>query len=186
MPAVGPGNPAAALRASVAALHLPGMLRWDQSGEALLLSDAPRRMPAQALAGALAPLTGQSFQRGGLLWIDLPAAAYDALLEEDLDKHGPWDAAWFEAQALLAGMLARPARGAIKADVPLLRAALLACAQGERTVRAYLHTLRRADAEALRHGQTTTVRACAVCCAQWLWQAEGVGLPAVAAGESRS
>lgn len=181
MQAVGADHPARALRARVASLRLPGMLRWDASGEALLLSDAPRRMPAAAAMRAMAAIPARIAHQDGLLRIDLLPQAYAALLSVDFAMPGPWDAAWFEAQALLAGILARPAHMGHEADVPLLRAALLASAQDAAQVRAFLRRLRAADAVALRRRQTASTRASAAYCASWLWQAAHVGLPAIAA-----
>lgn len=164
-------NPAEALRETVRAA-LPGaMLKWDASGRALLVSDAPRR--AGYDPAALAGLRVQ--EAAGLLYIDWQQEAYCAPEYEKVI--GPWHADWFAEQALLAGILAR--RGAGAADEGLLRGAYLACAQGEKAVRQSIAALRRADATALRCGAGAGVWAAAAFVAAWLWAQQGIGLPQV-------
>lgn len=48
---------------------------------------------------------------------------------------------------------------------------MLACAQGEKAVRAFLPRLQEAHAQALRLGDAASCRACAALCARWLWTA---------------
>ncbi len=153
------------------------MLRWDRSGRALLVSDAPRRAKAYA---ALPESVAEVTLAGGLLYIDLPRAAYRSLLGLTFTAQGPWRDAWFAEQALAAGILARRPLPAGEPDIPLLRAALLACAQGETEVRAFCRSLRAADAAALRRKNTASARACAALVARWLHEAQGVGLPETA------
>lgn len=169
------GNPAEALRARAEAARPRGaLLRWDASGRALLVSDAPRR------GGTIALPDDISLEEDGMLWIDLPADAYAALLGQNFVRNGAWDDEWWAAQSLLTGILRRdpcPVDG--PADIPLLRAAMIACARGEGHVRPFLTSLRAADAQALRARRDATVRACAALAARWLWTARGIGLPSI-------
>lgn len=171
-------NPALALRRQAQAVGLPGMLRWDRTGRALLLSDAPRHCTGEAFLRAAKALPARVAVEGWLLRLDLPAEAYRALLDCTYVSAGPWTEGWFEAQALLGGVLARTRTAQTVPDEPLLRRAMLACAQGETTVRAFLPALRTADAKALRLGAAASTAACAALCAQWLQTSLGIGLPA--------
>ena len=54
-----PENPAISLRARVAAASIPGFLRWDTSGRALLISDAPRRAPCDIRLHATHAVQGE-------------------------------------------------------------------------------------------------------------------------------
>lgn len=157
-------NPAAALRAQLAPRHPRGMLRWDASGRALLVSDAPRRADGAAFMKKAEALGLLLAVDNGLLYIDFQPAVYGDLLL--LDRLPP-RCSFFELQSLLYVMLARNAGPTSSTpDIALLRAALLACAQGETAIRAFVPILRKADAEALRQNNTASTRACAVLIAQ--------------------
>lgn len=173
-------NPAAALRAALAPSHPRGMLRWDASGASLLVSDAPRRADGGAFAALVRSKGLCACIKDNLLYIDLPVSAYEELTRYDFYAPGPWSEGWFAEQALLNGILARPkpavSPGAAP-DQPLLRAAMLACAQGLSPVRRFLHALRAHDARALRGRNMASCRACAALCAHFLFAAQGVGLP---------
>lgn len=94
----------------------------------------------------------RAWTEDGLLHIDLSAADYARLLWLEADVPGDgWRTGWFEAQSLLALLLQTPAREG-HADEALLRRAMLACAQGEKAVRAFLPRLQEAHAQALRLG----------------------------------
>lgn len=172
-------SPVLALRER-AARRLSGMLRWDRSGRALLVCDMPRRAGEWAALDAAVRLPARAEVFGGLLYIDLPPEAYGELLSADFAARGEWRGEWFEAQALLAGILSRRLSVAENADEALLRKALLSCAQGERPVRDFCALLRGADAVALRTGGAASCRASAALVARWLWAERGVGLPGVA------
>lgn len=192
-------SPAYALRNFVSQRLPPGMLRWDRDGRALLVSDAPRRMGGDALHlfADCADITAT--RCGNLLRIDLSPAAYTRLLKPRPVCTGPWDDRWFDAQALIAALLRQNGEAA-DADIPLLRAALLATAQGDTAIRAFLPKLRERDAVALWAGgqgatwpgkppenvghreisaEIPSIHACASICAQWLWTAHGIGIPPV-------
>lgn len=164
------------LRASAREALAGCMVRWNRSGEGLLVTDAPRR-GRWAAAEAFAARRGlRGFIRDGLGYLELADAAYARLAAGEVHI-GVWDDAWFEAQALLASILGRTEACAPCDDgLPLLREAVRACAQGERQARAFLQGLRQADAAALREGSRLHTRGAASVCAQWLWLA-GVGLP---------
>lgn len=169
-------NPAAALRRDVAPCLGKAMLRWDISGQALLVSDAPRR-------GKVSLDVCQASWRetdDGLLLIDLPDHAYDELLNATFTQISPLQTEWFPLQSLLASILTRP-KGTLPSppDKPLLRQAMLACARGRQPVLAFADALSLADAAALRTNNTASCRAAAALCAHWLWTAEGVGIPMV-------
>ncbi len=159
------GNPALALRRAIEALMPPGFLRWDRSGRALLVSDAPRRPGGRDFVKLAEKSGARCFEADGLLWIDLPEAAYAAL--PDGQPAAAADGTDFETAALLRSILRRPPVGCKDLDIPLMRGALLAAAQGGEAIRRFLPTLREADAEALRTGRTVSVRAAAaaVACA---------------------
>lgn len=172
-------NPAIALRFAIEAHHVRGMLRWDRSGTALLVSDAPRRSGTSAV-DFLRGVHCKAHAQSGLLYIDLPDEAYSALLHADFFRLGSPQPEWFEEQALLAGILRRPLDASASVpDHALLRSAMLACAQNERAVRAFCGELRSADAAALRVHAPASSRACAALCALWLWDHKGIGVPAV-------
>lgn len=146
------------------------MVRWDMSGRALVVCDAPRR-------GGYANSASGVIERD-LLWVDLPDGDYGALLAATFHQPDIWREGWFSEQALLAGILMRnTATASGLPDKPLLRIAMLACAQGEKPVRAFLAKLRGWDAEALRLGSTRSIQACAALAAHWLWTAKEIGLP---------
>lgn len=171
------GNPALQLRRQAEAIGLPGLLRWDSTGRALLLSDAPRHPAGGPSLRTAKALPARVVIEGRLLWLDLPAETYRSLLGCTYRSAGSWAQGWFEAQALLGGILTRARTAETVADEPLLRRAMLACARGEAAVRAFLPALRAADAEALRLGASASTAACAALCAQWLQSATGIGLP---------
>ena len=172
-------NPALALRAALAPHTAGCFLRWDRRARALLVSDAPRRgVTAPGAWTQSARL--RAWTEDGLLHIDLSAADYARLLWLEADVPGDgWRTGWFEAQSLLALLLQPPAREG-HADEALLRRAMLACAQDEKAVRAFLPRLQEAHAQALRLGDAASCRACAALCARWLWTARAVGLPRLA------
>ncbi|MCL1964858.1 MAG: hypothetical protein FWF69_07335 [Firmicutes bacterium] len=177
-------NPAIALRETLAPLHPAGLFRWDMSGWGLLVSDAPGRGAAgEAFAANVKRLGLRAREARGLLHVDCPADAYAALLRIDFCERGAWDSDWFELQALLASVLERDDHkgdaGLLGPDERLMRKAMLACAQGEKRVRAFAGGLRLADAEALRAGDTASTRACAALLAHWLRVERGVGIPFV-------
>lgn len=155
----------------------PGcMQRYDATGRALLVCDAPRRgfSTPDAGAGGMRILA-----EGDLLYIDLPREAYASLLSLSFSVSGPWIGAWFEEQALLLGILRAGGRHTAPCapDEPLLRAAMIACALGVPSVRVFLRSLRLAHAEALRKGSALSCRACAALCAHTLYAECGVAIP---------
>ncbi len=164
-------TPARALRAALEKVGLPGFLRWDRSGQALLVSDAPRRALPGAAEAVAAKADAATRQEGGLLYIDLPDQVYQNLLALNADPPAVVQDSLFPLRALCYGILTRDTSHIAlqaKPDIPLLRAALLAEAQGGAAVRAFAEALRAADAEALRCGDTASVRACAAVLSQWL------------------
>lgn len=170
-------NPALRLRARVEALQLPGMLRWDASGSALLVSDAPRRSPGAADA-LRAIADGSIALRRGLAYIDLTPDGYRALACSTFQAQGVLSPEWQNEQRLLSGILSRSPVGTEGAvDVPLLRRAMRVLAQGEEeAIRMFLAGLRQADAAALRTGESYTCHACAALCAHWLFTARRIGM----------
>lgn len=172
-------NPVITLRAQVASLSLAGFLRWDTSGRALLASDAPKHMPEPALR---ALMNAHSFHYDinlNMLYIDLQDSAYEAITRQTFFVPGPFVEGYYEAQALLSLLLTRApvSRAPCPVDKPLLRSAMLACAQGEAKAYAFLRGLAAHDAVALRQGNTLSIRACAALCAHFLYTEKGIGLP---------
>jgi hypothetical protein len=152
------GVSAWALRRAVEELRLPGMLRWDTSGRALLVSDAPRR-------GAVGEVTlpgARVFSAQGLLFFDYNETSY-----RDLAAHWAMVAPAlmpvvpFEWASLVESICARPLPPPGAVDEPLLRACLLATARGGAALKDFVEKLRSADAAALRQGDTWSCRACA-------------------------
>lgn len=174
-------NPAILLRAEVRERLSRGFLRYDTSGRALLVSDAPRHGPLPL--SAFGRFEARVCEIDSLLYIDLTEESYRQLLTIDFFVAGEFVEGWFEEQALLAAILRAGARGTPDGtvDAPLLRAAMIACAVGEAPVRAYLKTLRQAHAAALRVGSPASCRAAAALCARFLFEEKGVGLPKIAA-----
>lgn len=172
-------NPALALRKAMERLRLPGMLRWDASGAGLLVSDAPRRMDHGEIPALLRGLPYSHLMENDLLFFDLTTQNYTDMLRYTFFQAGQWSQAWHAVQALLGTVLGRelPAAAIVTPNIPLLRSALLACAQEEAHFRPFLQKLRAFDAKALREGDTSSVRACATLCARWLWENRGIGLP---------
>lgn len=172
-------NPALALRKAVERAGLPGMLRWDVSGAGLLVSDAPRRRGDGEIATLLRGLSYSRLIENDLLFFDFTTQNYTDMLHYTFFQAGQWSRAWCAEQALLSTVLGRelPAAAIATPNIPLLRSALLACAQDEAHFRRFLQKLRAFDAEALRKGNTASVRACAALCARWLWENRGIGLP---------
>lgn len=175
-------NPARLMRLAAEAMRPQGvMLHWDADGTALLVSDAPRRGHAQAMRQTLLAQDYVVTEQDDLLYIDLPLAAYEGLRGQAFLRPGVWNDAWFAEQALLTGILHRLVTGEAEApDIPLLRAAMIACCREETHVRTFLSTLRVADADALRRRSTASACACAALAAHWLWTQRGVGLPPIA------
>lgn len=169
-------NPALALRQALLSLRPCGFLRWDRSGRSLLVSDAPRRSGGETLVRAAEAMALRAWIEDDLMWIDLPQTSYAELLSMDFLRAGDWTDAWFAEQALLRGILRKGPDGA-KADTPLLRAAMLACVQGDIYVHSFATALRAAHAAALRLGDTASCRACAALLAYWLWTEKQVGIP---------
>lgn len=177
-------TPALALRGELLALQPFGMLRWDQSGRALLVSDAPRHAQGTDFLKRLHAMNLRLFTENGLVWIDLPPAAYQSLLSQHFYAPGPWVDAWFAEQALLASILAHvpdvsPCGELPPSDEALLRGAMLACTQAEPVMRQYLAALRAEHAVRLRTGNRAASHASAVLCAHWLWTEHLAGLPPI-------
>lgn len=170
-------NPAITLRDMARALQPSGMLKWDTSGDALLLSDAPRR-DAAALQRLLRAEGLHAWVSGDLLRIDLLEAKYATLLDSRFLMPGPWHDRWCPLQSLLSTILTRrsPATRTPPSKT-LLRKAMLASAQGIPAMEQFLPILREADTLALRTGNTAAMPAAASLCAHWLWTREGIGLP---------
>ncbi|MDR0928819.1 MAG: hypothetical protein LBM74_03785 [Oscillospiraceae bacterium] len=153
------GISAWALRRAAEALHLPGMLRWDHSGRALLISDAPRR-------GASEPIElpgARAFTAQGLLFLDYDEASYRALAAHWAQHPAcpPPPDLPFERAVLLQGICRRPPPPPGAVDEPLLRACLLAIARGGAAAETFEKRLRGADAIALCRKDTWSIRACA-------------------------
>ena len=176
-------NPALVLREALLALQPFGMLRWDHSGRALLVSDALRHTQGAGFLETLYAMNLRFSTENGLVWIDLPPEAYQALLAQRFFSSGPWTEDWFAEQALLATILQRSPiplqEAAAPPDELLLRRAMLACAQGTPFVRQLMPLLRAEDATQLRAGNAGSCRASAVLCAHWLCCQHGVGLPPI-------
>lgn len=174
-------NPALGLRERAEAVLPRGMLRWDISGRALVVSDAPRHGDVGEGMDVLRANGYVVSVENELLWMDLPEDAYAALVGQFFWMPGDWAEEWFADQALLAGILAREKAIGGPVDVPLLRAALVACGRGEAPLRAFVARLRAEDAQGLREGSTASCRVCAALCAHWLWTQRGIGLPEMVA-----
>lgn len=172
-------NPALSLRRAVEGTCVGAMLRWDTSGQALLVSDAPRRphFALEPLSDALRPY--HSFRHNGLLFMDLAPDAYAALLRSTFIRTGSWHGKWFVEQALLAGIMFRNGDNVDVGppDIPLLREAMLSCALGLQPVRVFCGKLRGIDAERLRYGLASSSRACAMLLSYWLWTEAKIGVP---------
>lgn len=194
-------NPATILRAQIISLSLQGFLRWDEKGQALLVSDAPKHMEHATLHTILQESGLYFSYHKDLLRFDLHNVAYEAIVAETFYQAGsciehPFIIGSFvnefvEMQAILSLLLSRDPdmHTACTANIvalssasnainkPLLRAAMLACAQGEQRVYTFIRGLPAQDAVALRQGNTLSVRTCAAICARYLYAEKGVGLP---------
>jgi len=170
-------NPAIPLRDQMRAM-IPGFLRWDASGRALLTSDAPRRAPYEIDTEKIQASGAVCFIDNNLLYIDLPPEEYERISCQTFFMPGLWAEPYIAIQSRLSGILSR---GGIcsgePADISLLRASMLSCAQGGKNVGQFVGALIRCDAAALRKKQTRTVHACAAFCAHYLYTQKGIGLP---------
>ncbi|MDR0896287.1 MAG: hypothetical protein LBN04_00365 [Oscillospiraceae bacterium] len=147
-----------ALRRAAEGLRLPGMLRWDRSGRALLVSDAPRR----GVVGAVMLPGAKVFEAQGLLYFDYHEESYRELAAHWAQMPpAPMPGAPFAWAALVESICARPLPPVGAVDVPLLRACLLATAQGGVELAGFVERLRVADAAGLRDGDVWSCRACA-------------------------
>lgn len=172
-------NPAIALRKQIQALSLPGFLRWDTSGQALLLSDAPKHTPFYTYMESIAASGIFCLTVGNLLFIDLPHKAYEQIASMTFFMPGPWREPYITIQSQLSGILARDVLSQTneQVNISLLRAAMLACARGEDYFIQFVHTISRYDAVALREKKMKTIHACAALCAHYLYSQLGIGMP---------
>lgn len=159
-------NPAVTLRESLRARFPGAMVRWDDSGRALLVTDAPRR-GYDALDGCIC---------GGLAYYDLPP---EALCAPDAPPFGGYSDNLPELQAALSMLLAdgfsaqECAAGLPAEGRALVQTAYAACARGERFICAALPQLRARWAEALRRRDEplkTACRAAAAVLLAWFTQ----------------
>ncbi len=179
-------HPAARAWEALRAAAPGSMLKWDQTGRALFVSDAPRRGLADAVRAVVTEMDLRAGEADGLMWIDLPVQAYQQMLVWDAPTVGPWSEEWFAEQSLLCGILGRCGAGAADAEnraahEHLLRRALLATALGETAVRGFTARLHEAAAAALRKGDPDgfeSAAAAAALVARWLWEYAHIGIPA--------
>ena len=168
-----PAQEALTLRAQLRSRYPGAMVRWDESGKGLLVSDAPRHGFSAGLDQAVA------LQRG-LAFFDLPPEGYRlAVLRAGAPHAGAYRSGWLAEQAALAAVLAHPPQSEEGAGA-LVPEALAAIARGESPVRAAAARLRTAWACALRTHSPHARAACdarARLLAWWLWQEHGVGVP---------
>lgn len=166
-------NPAFALREALRTRYPGAMVRWDASGRALVMTDAPRR----GYAVADAPV------ENGLAFYDLPP---NEKIAPPAPVFGAYADGVFAFQASLApalrdGGAACGCTGDFSAQGRyLLRKALAACACGEKQVLAALPPLRALWAQALRTGSAADQCACrlAACVlAAWLLEEKNAGVP---------
>ncbi len=166
-------NPAAALREELRARFPGAMVRWDASGRALLMTDAPRR----GYAVADAPV------ENGLAYYDLPL---NQTITPPAPVFGAYADGVFALQSALATTL--PGGGAAHGcpgdfstqGRSLLRGALTAHACGEKQVLTLLPRLRGLWAQSLRTGSAADQSACrlAACIlAAWLMEEKKAGVP---------
>lgn len=168
------------------ALGLRGFVRWDESGQALLVSDAPKHMLQNVLQAILED-SGLSFVlQKDLLFIDLHSAAYKAFTSKTFFVEGLFIDGFIEKQAILSLILTRKpiVKEPYGVSKLLIRTAMLACAFGEQKVYAFVRALPAHDAAALREGSTLCVHACAALCAHYLYAEKGIGLPRQCAAAS--
>lgn len=161
-------NPALTLRSRLRAAYPGAMVRWDESGRALCVTDAPRRGMETPGAETV----------NGLAYFDLPREAYESLRLPDVQV-GRFAPGWFQEQATLA-MILSDGGAAQGAQDESMRGALSAAARGEKQVRAQIAALRPLWARAKREKDA---RACAICRAAarilacWLRENAGAGVP---------
>ena len=97
-----PAQEALTLRAQLRSRYPGAMVRWDESGKGLLVSDAPRHGFSAGLDQAVA------LQRG-LAFFDLPPEGYRlAVLRAGAPHAGAYRSGWLAEQAALAAVLAHP------------------------------------------------------------------------------
>ena len=166
-------NPTVTLREELRARFPGAMVRWDTSGRALLMTDAPRR----GYAVADAPV------ENGLAFYDLPS---NKIITPPAPVFGAYMDGVFAFQSALAAVLpgggaARGCMGDFSAQGrALVRGALTACARGEKQALALLPRLRGLWAQALRTRSAADQAACrlAACVlAAWLREEKNAGVP---------
>lgn len=166
-------NPAAALREELRARFPGAMVRWDASGRALVMTDAPRR----GYSVTDVPV------ENGLAFYDLPL---NKMITPPAPVFGAYADGVFALQSALAmtlpgGGAARGCMGDFSAQGRgLLRGALTAHACGERQVLTLLPRLRGLWAQSLRTGSAADQSACrlAACIlAAWLMEEKKAGVP---------
>lgn len=168
-------NPAVWLRASLRTGCPRCMVRYDTTGRALLLSDAPQR--GVSIAPLCASLGAVSSEANGLAYIDLSADGYAKLIHLTCTFSGDFQADFFEEQSLLASLLWQ--NHAAHVEIPLLRDAMVSSALGDVPMLAFLHRLSAHHAHALRSKSPHACRAAAVLCADALYARHGIGIPKI-------
>ena len=160
-------NPAAALRDRLSSLSPRGFVRWDISGRALLVTDAPRRQSPEELISALSDEKTSLLLENGLLYLDLSDTAYQELLFLPETDALPLHPVFFQEQLLLSRILAHCAEGH-QADPSLLRRCLLSTVLPSPDFFLFLKELRSVFAASLREKKLASCRACAILCMQRL------------------
>ncbi len=154
-----PFNPAVKLRETLVGMDLGGFLRWDTRGRCLLISDAPRRDPSVSVRPAVSGI--DIVRTDGLLCFDLSRSSYESLLTFPVPAgFRNTDALDWQTWLLLERILRHPADDQY-CDIPLLRAAMLASAQGPHHAGSFCVELRRAYAAGLRTRRLASCRAAA-------------------------
>ena len=144
------------MRATVFAAGGRGFVRFAAGGDALLLSDAPRRSDAQALCAALERAGFRCEVREGLLFANptderllaLCAAQPDGL---EID----WESPRCEAEAFAVRLVRKPAQPLDDQGRRMILETARLLWQGEEKVLAGLPTLRARAAAMLREGKSS-------------------------------
>ena len=162
-----------AARAAIFSRGGRGFVRFLAEGDALLVSDAPRRSDGDALLGALNSAGFCGEVRGGLLYITPGEEVLCALCAQQPEEIAVcWDSPLFEAQALCARLLAEEALAPDEGAQRLMIETARLLWQPKDKVLAGLPSLRSRIAVRLREGKRSGLHEAGRLLCGWLKENE--------------